>query len=206
MFTLHSHTGGVAQTNGWLATSATGNLVIDAPEGMSAWLEARAVKVDALLLTHQHFDHVFAAGAIAARHGCPVFAFSPPSKALTLEELYRIVSGGSFSVPPFPVTDLVTDGTTLQLLGTSWTVLHVPGHSPDSVCFHAPEAGCLFAGDTLFRDGVGRTDFPGGSWAQLLRGIQEKLLSLPDSTAIHPGHGPSTTVGRERTSNPFLID
>ncbi len=205
MLTLSSFTGGIAQTNGWLVRNGTHSMVIDAPEGMARWLEGQNAMPEALLLTHQHFDHVQDAAAIAARHACPVLAFAPYSTDLTLESLYSVISGGDFCVPAFEVTQLVKEGDTLTFLETEWQVLHVPGHSPDSLCFHAPAARCLFGGDVLFRDGVGRTDFPGGSWQTLLQGIQEHLLTLPDDTAVHPGHGPSTTVGRERLSNPFLL-
>lgn len=206
MLTLSHFTGGIAQTNGWLLRLADQAIAIDAPEGMSAWLSAQGVKLNALLLTHQHFDHVLDAAAIAAAHACPVIAFAPYSPDLTLERLFGISAGISFSVTPFTVTDLVTESSSIDLLDTSWSVLHVPGHSPDSICFHSPTTGHLFGGDVLFRDGIGRTDFPGGSTRTLLSGIQNKILTLPDETQVHPGHGPSTTIARERLQNPFLLD
>jgi glyoxylase-like metal-dependent hydrolase (beta-lactamase superfamily II) len=206
MLTLSHFTGGIAQTNGWLLRLQDQAIAIDAPEGMSAWLSSQGVKLNALLLTHQHFDHVLDAAAIAASHACPVIAFAPYSPDLTLERLFGISAGISFSVPPFTVTDLVTESSSLDLLGTSWSVLHVPGHSPDSICFHSSTTGHLFGGDVLFRDGIGRTDFPGGSTRTLLSGIQNKILTLPDETQVHPGHGPSTTIARERLQNPFLLD
>ncbi len=206
MLTLSHFTGGIAQTNGWLLRLHDQAIAIDAPEGMSAWLSSKGVKLNALLLTHQHFDHVLDAAAIAASHACPVIAFAPYSPDLTLERLFGISAGISFSVPPFTVTDLVTESSSLDLLGTSWSVLHVPGHSPDSICFHSPTTGHLFGGDVLFRDGIGRTDFPGGSTRTLLSGIQNEILTLPDETQVHPGHGPSTTIARERLQNPFLLD
>ena len=82
--------------------------------------------------------------------------------------------------------------------------MHIPGHSPDSLCFFQPELGIVFGGDVLFLDGVGRTDFPNGSSSQLIAGIKSKLLQLPDATQVLPGHGPATTIGREREENPFL--
>ena len=206
MLTLSHFTGGIAQTNGWLLRLADQAIAIDAPEGMSVWLSTQDVKLNALLLTHQHFDHVLDAAAIADSHACPVIAFAPYSPDLTLERLFGISAGISFSVPPFTVTDLVTESSTLDLLGTSWSVLHAPGHSPDSICFHSPATGHLFGGDVLFLDGIGRTDFPGGSTRTLLSGIQNKILTLPDETQVHPGHGPSTTIARERLQNPFLLD
>jgi glyoxylase-like metal-dependent hydrolase (beta-lactamase superfamily II) len=204
MLTLSHFTGGIAQTNGWLLRLADQAIAIDAPEGMSAWLSAQGVKLNALLLTHQHFDHVLDAAAIAAAHACRVIAFAPYSPDLTLERLFGISAGISFSVSPFTVSDLVTESSTLNLLGTSWSVLHVPGHSPDSICFHAPAIEHLFGGDVLFRDGIGRTDFPGGSTELLLTGIETKLFPLPDETRVFPGHGDDTTIGRERAENPFL--
>lgn len=206
MLTFTSFTGGIAQTNGWLVSDGPRSLVVDAPAGMARWLESQNATPSALLLTHQHFDHVQDAAAIIHRHACPLIAFAPHSKDLTLERLYGVISGSDFAVPPYEVTQLVTGGDRLSLLDLEWQVLHVPGHSPDSICFFVPAAHCLFGGDVLFRDGVGRTDFPGGSWETLLKGLQEKILALPDDTAVHPGHGPSTSVGRERLSNPFLLD
>ena len=206
MLTFSSFTGGIAQTNGWLVRNGPECLVIDAPAGMARWLAAQNATPCALLLTHQHFDHVQDAAAIVNQHACPLLAYAPHSKQLTLESLYGVISGSDFSVPPYEVTQRVAEGEPLPLMGCEWQVLHVPGHSPDSVCFHLPEEHCLFGGDVLFRDGVGRTDFPGGSWEMLLKGLQDKILSLPDDTDVHPGHGPSTTIGRERLSNPFLLD
>lgn len=205
MLTLSHFTGGIAQTNGWLLELDGQAIAFDAPEGMSAWLSAQGIRLNALLLTHQHFDHVLDAAAIADSHACPIIAFAPYSPDLTLERLFGISAGISFSVPPFEVTELVTEASTLHLLGTSWSVLHVPGHSPDSICFYSPSTGHLFGGDVLFRDGIGRTDFPGGSTRTLLTGIQTKILTLPDETQVHPGHGPSTTIARERLRNPFLL-
>jgi glyoxylase-like metal-dependent hydrolase (beta-lactamase superfamily II) len=83
-------------------------------------------------------------------------------------------------------------------------LFHVPGHSPDSLCFYLPDQKILFGGDVLFLDGVGRTDFPGGSFEQLESGIENKLWPLPDDTKVFPGHGPATTIGRERLHNPFV--
>ena len=84
------------------------------------------------------------------------------------------------------------------------TVVHTPGHTPGSICLHVPELDLLLAGDTLFAGSVGRTDLPGGSWETLQRSIRERLLNLPDGTLVIPGHGPATTIGDERATNPFL--
>ena len=199
-----TYTGGIAATNGHLLSLAGGNVLIDAPDGIGAWLSDQKVKVDVLFLTHQHFDHVLDAAAVKAEHGCRVYSFAPCSRELTLELLYGAVTGSSFSVPPFVVDEVLEGKNQIEALGETWHLLHVPGHSPDSVCFHLPSQKLLFGGDVLFLDGVGRTDFPGGSTQQLLSGIAEKLFVLPDATRVFPGHGDDTTIGRERMENPFL--
>ena len=204
MADLSVFTGGIAQTNGYLLQLEGGNLLFDAPEGIAAWLKEAGVRVDALLLTHQHFDHVLDAAAVAEDHGCPVLAWAALSKNLTLEALFGAVTGSAYAVPEFVVTEVLQDRTEIELLGQVIRLFHVPGHSPDSVCFYLPAEGLLFGGDVLFLDGVGRTDFPGGSFQQLAQGIETHLWPLPDSTVVYPGHGDDTTIGRERLENPFL--
>ena len=205
MFRLSSFTGGIAQTNGWLLQTETSSVVFDAPEGMTEWLADNGAKVDALVLTHQHFDHVLDAARIKAAHGCPIFSFAAFSRDFTLERLFGAVTGSSFSVEAFEVNEVLEGRETVEIVGLTWNLLHIPGHSPDSLCFHQPELRVVFGGDVLFLDGIGRTDFPGGSTQQLLTGIETKLLPLPDETRVFPGHGDPTTIGRERMENPFLV-
>ena len=99
---------------------------------------------------------------------------------------------------------LLEDGDVIEQAGIRFDVLHTPGHTPGGICLYAGQDGLVFAGDTLFADSVGRTDFPGGDMDQLIAGIRAKLLVLPDATAVYPGHGMRTTIGRERRANPFL--
>ena len=200
MFEISTYTGGIAETNGWVVKTEAGTILIDAPEGISAWLAAQGIKLEALLLTHQHFDHVMDAGLIQKEQGCPVYAFSAYSKGLTLETLM----GSDFAVNPYSVDHVLDGKGSLSLAGWDFRLLHVPGHSLDSVCFHSAEHGLLFGGDVLFAGSIGRTDLPGGSTKQLLTGIATKLLVLDDSTRVFPGHGPETTIGDERGSNPYL--
>jgi glyoxylase-like metal-dependent hydrolase (beta-lactamase superfamily II) len=96
-------------------------------------------------------------------------------------------------------------GTALELAGIRFEVRHVPGHAPGHVILYVPAAGVAFVGDVVFQGSIGRSDLPGGDFQQLMRSIREQVLTLPDETALYPGHGPSTTVGHERISNPFLV-
>lgn len=204
MLNLTFFTGGIAQTNGWVLTTPAGALVFDAPEGMADWLDKKQLRVSALLLTHQHFDHVLDAAAIQKRHQCPVYSFAEHSKSLTLETFLGTMTGMGWAVEPYRVDHLLEGQDSLRVCEIEWQLFHVPGHSPDSVCFYSAAHGLLFGGDVLFAGSIGRSDFPGGSMKQLVQGIAEKLLPLPDATRVFPGHGPETTIGDERDSNPYL--
>jgi hydroxyacylglutathione hydrolase len=108
------------------------------------------------------------------------------------------------TISPFEVDHVLAGEMTLEVGGLSFSLRHVPGHSPDSLCFHLPAEGVLFGGDTVFAGSIGRTDLPGGEPAIFREAIRAGILSLPEETVIYPGHGPRTTVGREAASNPFL--
>ena len=197
------YTGGFVQTNAYLIETPDGNLLIDAPAGVTAWLAARGVRVDHVLLTHQHYDHVEDAAAIRAA-GARLHAFAAYSKELTLEAPAR-EWGLPISVKPYEIDELFDLSRPLELVGKSIALAHVPGHSTDSVTFHFSDGNALFAGDTIFAGSIGRTDLPGGDTRQLLEGIYKHLLTLPPETRVFPGHGPDTTIGREAESNPFLV-
>jgi glyoxylase-like metal-dependent hydrolase (beta-lactamase superfamily II) len=204
MMKLTFYTGGIAATNGWLLETETGAVVVDAPYEMQGWLEKQGIQPVAILVTHQHFDHVQAVAAIAERWACPVYAWQAFSRDLTLERLAGRGEIALFHVPEFTVTQALDGLGKLSLLGLDWQLLHVPGHSLDSVCFYQPELGLLFGGDVLMAGGLGRCDFPGGSMQQLLSGIQQKLLPLPGETRVLPGHGSETTIKEEKETNPYL--
>lgn len=193
---LSTFTGGFVQTNGYLLETPGGNVLVDAPAGIAAWLADRGVRVDELLLTHQHYDHVEDAAAIQET-GARIHAFAGYSTDLTLESLAR-GWGMPISVKPYRVDVLIhADGRPLQFAGREIRAAHVPGHSTDSVTFHLPDEAVVFSGDTLFASGIGRTDLPGGSQRQLLDGISRHLLTLPGETKVFPGHGPATTIAAE---------
>jgi len=199
---IHCFTGGMVQTNAYLLESTEGNLLVDAPEGVATWLESKGVSVDALLLTHQHYDHVMDAAALQKK-GVRIHAFSPYSPTLTLEDAAR-AWGMPIAITPFDVDSLIDINSPTTSCGIEIHSNHVPGHSTDSVTFYIPKADVIFAGDTLFAGSVGRTDLPGGSTTQLIDGIRKHLLTLPPQTTVFSGHGPQTTIGDEIADNPFL--
>lgn len=196
-------TGGSASTNGYLHDQPGGPLLIDAPSGSLAWLQRLGKTPTALLLTHQHYDHVEDAAAIAAWAGCPILAWQPYEEMLTLVPLLRVV-GMEMEIAPYSVTTTLEGQDQLPLPGWHCRLLHVPGHAVDSVVFHFPQEGLAYVGDTLMPGGVGRTDLPGGSWETLCAGIRHRLFTLPPETRVFSGHGPATTIGREMATNPFL--
>jgi glyoxylase-like metal-dependent hydrolase (beta-lactamase superfamily II) len=198
---ITTFTGGLVGTNGYLVEGPGGLVIIDAPAGISESL-ASDQHPAAVLLTHQHFDHVEDVAALAAQ-GVPVHAWSGYAPDLVLDEAARRW-GMPVTIPPFEVDQILDGKTSLEVAGLTFTLLHVPGHSPDSVCFHLPDAGTLFGGDTLFAGSIGRTDLPGGDPDLFSREIRAQLLPLPGETTVHPGHGPATTIAREIASNPFL--
>lgn len=198
---ISTYTGGMVQTNGYLVESAEGNFLVDAPSGIAAWIEDKGVRVDALYLTHQHYDHVEDVAALQEA-GVKVLAWAEYSKDLTLESFGT--SWGLPEVNPFTIDGLIATGTQ-ELFGTRVQVGHVPGHSLDSISFYLEDAGVAFVGDALFAGSVGRYDLPGGSLELLLGGIRRELLILPDETKVLSGHGPATTIGREKLTNRCLI-
>lgn len=199
---ITSYTGGFTQTNGYLVEIPHGNLLIDAPEGVADWLGKKGVRIDDVLLTHQHYDHVLDAAALQGG-GARLHAFAPYSQELTLETAAR-AWGMPISVVPYHIDSLFAMDLPLHIAGLEILLAHVPGHASDSVIFHLPAEKLVFSGDTLFAGSIGRTDLPGGSTRQLLDGISRHLLTMPPDTRVLSGHGPASTIGREAAGNPFL--
>ncbi|MEJ6780407.1 MAG: MBL fold metallo-hydrolase [Akkermansiaceae bacterium] len=204
---IRSYTGGMASTNGYLLGSSKDGdtcLLIDAPLGVSQWLENLDELPTDLLLTHQHYDHVEDVAKMVAK-GVRLHSFSPYSDDLTLEKLLQ-QSGIPIKVEPYKVESLLEGKSELEAGGLQFSLEHVPGHSPDSVVFinNGINNGVAFGGDTLFAGGVGRADLPQGDMELLLTGIRSKLFTLPPETRVFPGHGPDTTIQVEQSTNPFL--
>ena len=153
------------------------------------------------LNTHGHVDHIGANVDIVQKYAVPLAMHPADAGMLQVSDDIELslLLGARNSPPP---DRLLTEGDEIAVGRTSLRVLHIPGHTPGSVGFLADQV--FFSGDTLFSGGVGRTDLPGGSWKDLERSIREKILTLPESTVVLPGHGPWTTVEQEKVSNPFL--
>lgn len=205
---IQVYTGGPCMCNGYLVKCADSYVAVDAPLGFADWV-AKKLPVGAtlsdLLITHQHFDHVQGVAALVAATGCRVHACMNYSRELTLEDLAARSWGGGLDVAPFRVDDVFGPACYhAEWGGSRWNIHHIPGHSPDGVAYELSDTEDLFCGDILFEGAVGRTDFPGGSMAALIRGIRDKLLPLPHTTTVHSGHGPATTIGEETLNNPYL--
>lgn len=166
-------------------------------------ISSHGLNAKLVLLTHGHFDHCFVAGDIARQYGVEIAMHGADieqiEQGMDIAAMFYDVS----SFVEFSPSRLLTDGDVLSLGETALEVIHTPGHSRGGLCF-VTDAG-VFCGDTIFAGSIGRTDFPGGSHPQLIASINAKLLSMKDETPLYPGHGPATTVGRERASNPYLI-
>ncbi|MBK1835519.1 MBL fold metallo-hydrolase [Roseibacillus ishigakijimensis] len=186
-------TGGFAATNGYLLQKDGTHVLVDAPAGSFDWLQKLGITPDALLLTHQHFDHV----EDASLFDCPRYAFAPFSRDLILDQRARDW-GLPVTVEEFAVSELLEGRSQLTVGPFTFELRHVPGHSPDSLVFSLPVEELALVGDTIFQGSYGRTDLPGGDEALLFSGIREKLLTLPEATTFYPGHGEPTTPGAER--------
>jgi hydroxyacylglutathione hydrolase len=161
------------------------------------------LKVQAIVITHAHIDHVAGAHKLRALSGAPVYLNEHDMELL--DALAAQAKWLGVDTPPRTEVDLAArDGTVLRLGNTEFHVLHTPGHTQGSLSLWIPEENKLIAGDTLFRDSIGRTDLPGGDTRQILSSIKTRLFELPDRTVVFPGHGPETTIGREKEQNPFL--
>ena len=196
--------GGLFQTNGFLVQTGERNYLFDAPEGVADWISEKGIGLHGLLLTHQHHDHVIDAGAVQERFACPLWAHSEPSEDLTMAKRLEEMMGVPTELQPYHIDHLLAGSTSIELENLELTVLHIPGHSPDSICFQFSESPVVIGGDVLFQGSIGRTDFPHGDHELLITGIEKRLWPLADETTVLPGHGPATTIGHERSTNPFL--
>lgn len=192
--------------NCWLlADGRTGDAVMidpgEEPGMFLAELDTRRWSLRAIWITHGHIDHILGVAAVKRATGAPVY-LHPADRPLYDALAEQGAWFGLRADPPPPPDQALAASQQLAVGGLEFTVRHTPGHSPGSVSFVGQ--GTIFGGDVLFNGSIGRTDLPGGDFATLMRSIQRDFLSLPDSTVVRSGHGPETTIGVERLTNPFL--
>lgn len=181
-------------------------IVIDPGDNIDeilAVLKRHGLHVKEIVITHAHIDHIGGAAKLKTATGAPVLMNRDDQELY--DNLDVQASWLGMEAPTHTTIDeAARDGDVLTLGPAEFQVLHTPGHTQGSISLWIPEEKKLIAGDTLFRDSIGRTDLPGGNPRQILRSIEDKMLSLPDETVVVPGHGPNTTIGREKERNPFL--
>ena len=193
----------VVRTDG----SAADCLVVDTGldvTGLLDFLRRNKLNPVALILTHGHIDHIAGVNALHSRFP-DIKIYIHKLDAEMLDDAagnLSLMAGSSFTAGK--ADRLIDEGDTIDKAGIRLRVIHTPGHTPGGICLYSEKDGVIFVGDTLFAGSIGRTDFPNGDMRQLIEGIKHKLLVLPDDTVVYPGHGPETTIGREKTDNPFL--
>lgn len=202
----------VTETNAWVVADEPGGraFVVDAPpdpEAVGGHLAELDLAVVGILLTHGHVDHTGGAGRLSALTGASTYVH-PDDDFLTLhpieqlERIFGMIPPGEYDLPDR--FERLEHGQRLTLAGVELEVRLTPGHTPGHCCFYWEEEGILFSGDQLFAGSVGRTDLPGGSYEDLMSSMKSQVLTLDDEVRVLPGHGPDTSIGRERQFNPFL--
>lgn len=173
-------------------------------ETLAHFIDDNQLVVKYLLATHLHFDHCFGNAFVARQYGVKLMASQDDEFLLPYMPQQCQAFGIPFKGEIEPIGQYIGHGTTFTLGKEEMQAIAVPGHSPGSLAFYAPESGFVLSGDALFQMSIGRTDFPGGNHCQLIESIRKNLLTLPPETVVYPGHGPDTEIGLERTDNPFL--
>jgi len=199
---------GPFQTNCYIVgDEVTGEGIVIDPGGdadlILETVQSKKLNVKLVVNTHGHVDHIMANGKVMEATGAPL-AIHPDDVGMLTNPLRSFALFVGKIHPSPPATVLLEEGAMVELGSVKLEVLHTPGHSAGSVSLWCAEEKVVFSGDVLFNMGIGRTDFPGGSYRVLLQSIRDKLFTLPDETVVYPGHGPETTIGFERVHNPFL--
>jgi hydroxyacylglutathione hydrolase len=208
MIDVRMFTVGPVQENCFIVRAKDGDHAVivdpgDEAERLLGAIDSLGVTIDAILLTHTHFDHVGAVAPVARATNAPVYC--PELETFVLANIMDFVPYPGFG--PFESYDAdhaVKGGETLKLAGLELDVIFTPGHSPGHVTYAVRDENALLSGDVLFQDSVGRVDLPGGDWPTLLRSIETLIDAYPAETIVYPGHMGLTTLGRERAGNPFL--
>ncbi len=194
---------GPLQTNSYIMHKGTQAVAVDVggdPSPMLEYLTAHNLHLTDICITHRHFDHVYGAAALAEATNAPIYVAADDDCLAGTESAQGGIWGFP-AVPPFVSQPMPMGRTTFG--GMPCEVLSTPGHTPGGISLYFPDEHLVFTGDALFYRSLGRTDFPGGDQATLLRAVTTVLFALPEDTVAYPGHGPSTTIGDEKRNNPF---
>ncbi len=207
---IHKLILGDYQTNSFCLTAnedAVDCLVIDtglSPQPLIDFLKERKLDPIAVILTHGHADHI--AGLNLLRENWPdikvAIHIQDADMLSDAQANLSALTGGGFETEPADI--IIEEEGTIEFAGIKFDVIHTPGHTHGGICLYEKNESILFAGDTLFATSIGRTDFPGGNYDQLISGIKKKLMVLPDETKVYTGHGPETTIGTEKKFNQYL--
>ncbi len=213
MLKLHVLPSGLIQTNAYLLTDQDSReaVLIDAPGEVWAKVEPilakENCKLTQLWITHGHWDHTEGGAEVVRASDAKVIAHKDDQVMIetpeVMEERLEKMMGMRIKLEAIKVDRWVAEGDQIEALGQKIEVRHVPGHCPGNVLFYFAAGDTAFVGDAIFAGSVGRTDLPGGDTQTLLKAIRERIYTLPDATTLYPGHGQSTTVGREKKSNPY---
>lgn len=199
------------QENTYILYDHTGEcIIIDAgcqeqeeKEQLLDYIEDHGFKPVKLVNTHCHIDHILGVAFLSKKFDLPFYIHSREKLLLSESMKQADFFGLSLELPPEP-GGFLNDGDVLRFGESSLELIHIPGHSPGGILLYSPEQKFILSGDVLFRGSIGRTDLPGGDYESLVNGIREKLLGLDPDTRVFPGHGPHTSIGTEKESNPFL--
>lgn len=199
------------EVNGFLLYDETRECIIVDPgcnteterRALTDFISGEQLKPVFIVNTHGHFDHIFGNAWMKDTYGCPLLVHKNDMPLLEHADKYAGIFGFGINNSPLPDRFLIP-GEALCFGSSKMDVLHVPGHSPGSIVMYAASDNFLICGDVLFQGSIGRTDLPGGDHNLLIRGIRDKLMTLPRDTVVWPGHGPKTTIGQEYDTNPFL--
>jgi glyoxylase-like metal-dependent hydrolase (beta-lactamase superfamily II) len=201
--TYKAFCGGIFETNCYLFEAPDGWILFDAPEGACEWVRSLNIHPKLLLLTHGHVDHVQDVARVKRQFHSQIGCHPLTAPMISDRDFFRNF-GFALEIEPVEPDFLIEETPNRSFLGTDFQVLDVPGHCPGSLCFLSPKDRLLFGGDVLFAGSIGRGDLPGGDIDLLINGIREKLFPLADDVTVLSGHGPPTTIGEERLTNPFL--
>ncbi|NLO09645.1 MAG: MBL fold metallo-hydrolase [Clostridiales bacterium] len=200
---------GRVQTNCYIIKSPESQEVVVIDPGdneniIDKYLKENDLECKAIFLTHGHFDHITAAAGLKALTNAPIYAHEAEIDLLNNPQLNASAyMGDELSLNP----DIrLKDKEEIQTAGLSWSVIYTPGHTSGGVCYHLLDHGIIFSGDTLFYESIGRTDFPTGNHQMLIDSIHNQLMALSDKIEVYPGHGRPTTIGHERSNNPYLYN